>query len=71
MRTLRLWCMTLGVLALAVALAAGTRGWAQKPAGTDTAAAHGFDVSDLDTSCKACDNFFQYATGGWTAQVRL
>ena len=68
MRTLRLWSMTLGVLALAVALAAGSRGWAQRPAGTDAAATHGFDVSDLDTSCKACDNFFQYATGGWTAR---
>ena len=35
---------------------------------TAAAAAHGFDLSDLDTTCKACDNFFQYANGGWIAR---
>src|SRR6185295_3650448 len=24
-----------------------------------------FDVQDLDTACKPCDDFFQFATGGW------
>jgi putative endopeptidase len=26
---------------------------------------HGFDVSNMDTSVAACENFFQYANGGW------
>ncbi|HEY0380718.1 MAG TPA: M13 family metallopeptidase [Candidatus Elarobacter sp.] len=28
-------------------------------------AAHGFDLSSLDPTCKACDDFAQFATGGW------
>jgi putative endopeptidase len=64
---LTLWLMTLGVLALAAALVSATRGLAQNPAATAGAAMHGFDSSDLDTTCKACDSFFQFATGGWRA----
>src|SRR6516162_11907984 len=26
----------------------------------------GYDRSMLDTSCKPCDDFWRYATGGWT-----
>ncbi len=25
----------------------------------------GLDLTNLDTSCKACDDFYQFATGGW------
>jgi len=28
-------------------------------------AKHGFDVSQLDPTCKACDDFYQYSNGGW------
>jgi putative endopeptidase len=28
-------------------------------------AAHGFDLSSLDPTCKACDDFARFATGGW------
>jgi len=26
---------------------------------------HGFDLADLDTTCKPCQDFFHYASGGW------
>src|SRR5260370_38055398 len=26
---------------------------------------HGFDLADLDTTCKPCQDFFNYASGGW------
>ena len=66
-RKLAFCLTTLGVLALATAFVAATRGLAQNPAGAAAPATHSFEVSDLDTTCKACDNFFQFATGGWTA----
>lgn len=32
-------------------------------------AAHpGFDVSNLDRTCKPCDDFYQFADGGWAAK---
>jgi predicted metalloendopeptidase len=27
---------------------------------------HGFDTANMDRSASACENFFQYANGGWT-----
>jgi putative endopeptidase len=29
---------------------------------------HGFDVSNMDKSVGACENFYQYANGGWNAR---
>ncbi|HVF56609.1 MAG TPA: M13 family metallopeptidase [Pyrinomonadaceae bacterium] len=28
----------------------------------------GFDTANLDTTCKPCDDFYQYANGGWLAK---
>ena len=33
-----------------------------------TASVHGFDVANMDKTAAACDNFFQYANGGWVAR---
>jgi putative endopeptidase len=45
---------------LFVLLAGGRRLFA-----ADEAASHGFDVSNLDRTCKPCDDFYQFAVGGW------
>lgn len=29
---------------------------------------HGFNTANLDPSCKACADFYQYANGGWLAK---
>ena len=55
------------MLALGAALTLGTRVSAQNASAT-AASAHGFDPADLDTTCKPCDNFFQFANGGWIAR---
>jgi len=35
--------------------------------GGDTVPVHGIDRASLDTTCAACTDFFQFATGGWRA----
>src|SRR5579859_2715310 len=70
LKLLGLSLLTLGLLALATILATGTNGLAQNPAvgGAPAAQDHNFNPADLDTTCKACDSFFQYANGGWIAK---
>ena len=35
-------------------------------------APHGFDPANMcTTSCKACDDFYQYANGGWIAKAEI
>lgn len=55
MRSQRVWLVAVFSLALslAVATAAGP--------GSE----HGFDFSNLDRSCKPCEDFNQFANGGW------
>src|SRR6202047_1208316 len=31
----------------------------------DTSSSWGFDTTNLDKTCKPCDDFFQFAMGGW------
>jgi len=38
---------------------------ARLPQTVSAAEGHGFDLADLDTTCKPCQDFFRYATGGW------
>jgi putative endopeptidase len=39
---------------------------AGQPASDSTPPVHGIDPANLDTTCAACTDFYQYATGGWT-----
>jgi putative endopeptidase len=39
---------------------------AGQPASDSTHPVHGIDPANLDTTCAACTDFYQYATGGWT-----
>src|SRR5882672_9990317 len=43
----------------------GVTMFADSLAGSPVDNGRGFDVSNMDTTAAACDNFFQYANGGW------
>jgi putative endopeptidase len=53
----------LGALALAALIGSSLTARAAGPPVYSTAP--GISLANLDPSCKACDDFFQYATGGW------
>ncbi len=52
------------LLALLVFVGAGGTGALAQATGTTS----GIDLSNLDRTCKACDDFYQFANGGWIAK---
>ena len=50
-----------GLTSLALAVVLGVR----VPARAGDAGSWGFALSNLDRSCKPCDNFYEFAMGGW------
>ncbi len=65
MRRYAKWITTLGLVIMVAGLIGLTIGRDATVAAADK---HGFDRTDLDLTCKPCQSFFQYATGGWTAR---
>ncbi|HEX4379613.1 MAG TPA: M13 family metallopeptidase N-terminal domain-containing protein, partial [Candidatus Acidoferrum sp.] len=53
----------LGVAILAGATLAFAGG--QNGGGADDKTKLGFDVANMDTTCKPCDDFYKYVNGGW------
>lgn len=51
--------------AAALALVVSLAGCKKEKEETDTTKVPGFDVSSLDSTAKACDDFDSYANGGW------
>src|ERR1700674_13164 len=54
---------SLPVLCLAAIILAFSGGRSVRAAEDNTS--HGYDLKNLDKSCKPCDDFFQFANGGW------
>src|SRR5712692_4200137 len=52
------------VLAVSGALFAVLTG-GHRLSAADDAASRGYDVANLDRTCKPCDDFHQFAVGGW------
>jgi len=76
-RNFKVLCLCLAILALLLCLIVAGNHTRRVNAQGDAAAvsdstslpagdSHGFDIANMDRSAAACQNFFQYANGGWT-----
>jgi putative endopeptidase len=67
MQKTRVLVMFSGLMILAAVLMAspGSLGRVPNAVAAADSNSHGFDLADLDTTCNACQDFFEYANGGW------
>jgi len=76
-RNFKVSCLCLSILALVLCLMVGGNNTRRVNAQGDSGVfsgstnlssgeGHGFDIANMDRSAAACQNFFQYANGGWT-----
>ena len=65
-KRLRIGLLALGLVTLAGGLFTFTGKWARIGGVVQAQDNHGFDLADLDTTCMPCQDFFKFATGGWT-----
>src|SRR6266852_6037378 len=62
-RSLRIGCIPLAILVCCAVLARVEL--PASPRAADSPGYWGFDTANLDKTCKPCDDFFQFAMGGW------
>jgi putative endopeptidase len=73
MHPIRLAVRALGAAAFIALLATSLPGFVSnaRAAGPPAANAPAIDLANLDPTCKPCDDFYQFATGGWAKRTTL
>jgi putative endopeptidase len=65
MQKMRILWIALGLMILAAGLVTMAGNSLRNGGVVSAADDHGFHLADLDTTCKPCQDFFQFTSGGW------